>query len=105
MYITVHDGIIFIEGAHPEAQILSPVSVSIRGAFISTQLRSLDHVKDKMVSQVIEAGANAVVQFKYGQKSKFLGSLFNRDDMVWYGEGFLAVLPDEDYQEYLRTKS
>ena len=104
MYVTVYKDIVFVEGHHPDAKILEPISVQIRGAFVNTQLKSINHVKDKLVSKSVYSNANAIIQFKYGQKSRFLGSLFNRDDMVWYGEGYLAILPDHVYNQYLDAR-
>lgn len=104
MYITVYKDIVFIEGTHPDAKILNHVSVTIKGAFINTQLKTLDNVKDKIVSKTVGTPANAIIQFKYGQKSTFLGSLVNRDDIIWYGEGSLAVLPANVYNQYLNEK-
>lgn len=101
MYITAYKNFIFIEGVFPEAKILDHISVTIKGAFVNTQFKTLNNIKDKLISKAYGTPANAIVQFKYGQKSTFLGSLMNRDDLVWYGEGDLAVLPLELYNQYL----
>lgn len=104
MYITVYKDFVFIEGTHPDAKTLNHISVSIKGAFVNTQFKTLNNVKDKLISKAFGTQANAITQFKYGQKSTFLGSLMNRDDVVWYGEGNLAVLPEDVYNQYLTEK-
>lgn len=94
MYTTLHDGIRFVEGRPDDARILGPVEVSIGGALTSAQLKSLDDVKQLLVERAKAAGGNAVVCFRYGQRSVgFWESLFHRDDVGWYGSGLIAVLP------------
>jgi hypothetical protein len=93
MYTTVFEGIKFIEGLPRGSQILEPVRVEIGGILTSSQLKSLDDIKRQMTLQVRRVGGNAVVEFKYGQKSVgFWRSLFDRDDVHWYGEGKIAVV-------------
>jgi hypothetical protein len=85
-------GIKFIEGRPPAATIIKPIRVEIGGVFISAQLKNLDDVKRLMAEQVRAAGGNAIVDFKYGQRSVgFWRSLLDRDDVNWYGEGQIAV--------------
>jgi hypothetical protein len=93
MYTTVFEGITFVEGCPPSAKIIKPIRVEIGGVFNSAQLKNLDDVKRLMVVQAREAGGNAIVDFKYGQRSVgFLRSLFDRDDVHWYGEGKAALV-------------
>ena len=57
------------------------------------QLKDLDDVKRLMAKRVREQGGNAVVDFRYGQRSVgFWRSLIDRDDVSWYGEGNIALL-------------
>ena len=92
LYTTVFEGIKFVEGRPAATRIIKPIRVEIGGVFISAQLKNLDDVKRLMAEQVRAAGGNAVVDFKYGQRSVgFWGSLFDRDDVNWYGEGPIAV--------------
>jgi len=93
MYESVFNGVRFIEGRPERARLLAPVSVQIGGVFQSAQLKNLDDVKRLMARQVLEAGGNAVVDFKYGQKSVgLLASFFQRDDVNWHGSGTIAVV-------------
>ena len=93
MYTTTFDGIRFIEGRPPGARTLKPIRIEISGILTSAQLKNLDDVKRLMARQVKEAGGNAVVNFKYGQKSSgFWRSLIDRDDVYWYGGGEIAVV-------------
>ena len=93
MYTTTFEGITFVEGRPPGARVVGPVRVEIGGILTSSQLKSLDDVKRLMAERARSAGGNAVVDFKYGQKSVgFWRSLIDRDDVQWYGEGQVAVL-------------
>lgn len=94
MYTTELDGIRFVEGRPSNARIISPIEVRIGGIFGSAQLRNLDDVKRLMIERVRQMGGNAVIDFKYGQKSVGLfAAIFQRDDVNWYGTGYVAVLP------------
>lgn len=94
MFETTFQGIRFIEGRPPQASVIRPIIVEIGGVIRSAQLKDLDDVKILMARQVKAAGGNAVVDFKYGQRSVgFFASLFQRDDVNWYGEGKIAVVP------------
>ena len=93
MYRSVFEGIQFVEGWPANARIIGPIDVQIGGVIKSAQLKSLDDVKRLMIQQVRAAGGNAVVDFRYGQKSVgFLASLLQRDDVNWYGSGQIATL-------------
>lgn len=93
MYTSSFNGIKFIEGCPKSARIIKPIRVEIGGVLTSAQLKSLDDVKQLMASQAKAAGGNAVVDFKYGQRSVgFFRSLIDRDDVNWYGEGRVAIL-------------
>jgi hypothetical protein len=95
LYTSIFQSVWFVEGRPPEAQIIRPIRVELGGFFRSAQLKTLDDVKLQMVKGVLEAGGNAVVNFKYGQKSVgILASLFQRDDINWYGYGDIALIPN-----------
>ena len=100
MYITKHDGILFLENLPPGCQTLKPIKVEIGGIFTSAQLKSLNDVKSLMAIHAREAGANAIVNFKYGQKSaSWFQSLLQRDDVNWYGSGTAAIVTGKSNQE------
>ena len=93
MHYARFEGIIFLEGDVPESRKIEPVDVRVGGVFTSGQLRTLDDVKRIMARSARERRGNAVVDFAYGQKSVgFFASLLNRDDVVWYGRGTIAIL-------------
>jgi len=90
MIRTSCDGVFFVEGSCPESQHIKAVSVRITGMFSQAQLKSLDDVKKKMAALAKEAGGNAIVDFKYGQRSTIWTALFGLDDVGWYGDGIIA---------------
>ena len=93
MYTTTFEGIKFVEGCPPSAKIIKPIRVEIGGVLSSAQLKNLDDVKRLMAREARESGGNTIVDFRYGQRSVgFWRSLFDRDDVNWYGEGKIAVL-------------
>lgn len=91
MYVSVFDGITFIEGMPDGATLVGAIEVSIDGILSSAQLKTLDDVKQIMADRARASGGNAIVNFKYGQRSVgLLASLFQRDDVSWYGSGTIA---------------
>jgi hypothetical protein len=93
VYTTVFEGITFVEGCPPSARIIRSVRVEIGGIITSAQLKNLDDVKRLLADMARKNGCEAVVDFKYGQRSVgFLKSLIDRDDVHWYGEGKIALL-------------
>jgi hypothetical protein len=91
MTATVFDGVFFYEDFPPAVARGPEVSTSIGGVFRNAQLASLKDVKAQLASECKKQGYNAVVGFKYGQRSSgFLASIFSRDDVTWYGSGHLA---------------
>ncbi|NTS64175.1 hypothetical protein HRV97_03235 [Sphingomonas sp. HHU CXW] len=85
-----YKGILFIEGHPGGAQVIQQLDTKIDGWFSSSQLKSLDHIKDIMVDQAKAHAGNAIIDFKYGQKSTFWRSLFSVDDVYWYATGSIA---------------
>jgi hypothetical protein len=93
LHTTIFEEIKFVEGCPASATIIKPIRVEIGGVLTSAQLKNLDDVKRLMANQTRNAGGNAVVDFKYGQRSVgFWRSLIDRDDVHWYGEGNVARL-------------
>lgn len=83
---TLHDGVFFTEQAIAvAAQSLGPLSVEI-----SRQNSNLAEVKTRMAEQAKARGANAIANFKYGQrkhKSWQLILTLKWDTESWFGEG------------------
>ena len=81
--ITHHNGIIFVEGPYNTAKVLREVTVELAG-----QLKTLIDVQNQIAEQAKLIGANAVINFTYGQKKKW----FARDGIVFVGKGQLAII-------------
>lgn len=92
MYYDCYKGIYFIEG-HPAGRTIKPISTRLDGIWFSeSQLKSLDDVKDAMIKAVKNAGGNAVIDFKYCQKTSFWRSLLSIDDVRWEASGTIAKI-------------
>ena len=93
MYRAEFEGITFVEGRPAECHIIRQINTQIDGFLTSAQMKSLDDIKRLMVAECRKEGGNAIVDFKYTQKSRnFLASLFSRDDMLWEASGAIAIL-------------
>ena len=87
MYYNQHKGVFFVEGVPFGTKRIAAISTHLDGVFSSAQLKSLDDIKDKMAAEAKLKGGNAIVNFKYGQKSSFWRSLFSLDDVRWEASG------------------
>jgi hypothetical protein len=99
MYYAEFQGIYFIEGAPAGAQRLSPVSTELNGLFAQNHLKSLDDVKLRLCTIVRERGGNAVIDFKYGQRSTFWKGLVGMDDVHWHASGMVARVDPESLRK------
>ncbi len=90
-YVTVYQNVIFIEGDHPRAAKRYNAETRVSG--FGAQLRNLNDLKQTMAYTARNCGCNCVVNFTYGQQSKLIAI----DDVAYVGNGFYAVLSDEDY--------
>ena len=105
-YSSLFDGILFIEGQSPYTQDRG--LVEYKGKFYNQQFKDLDNVKQQLAQKAKGVGANAIINFKYGQKNtSFLrAALLALDDNVkWYGYGQAVVLSDEQYNEIVEKIS
>jgi hypothetical protein len=88
---TETDGIFFTEShAPPGTSILYDISVRR-----NRQNSNLGEVKTLMAAEARRVGANAVVRFKYGQRShKWWEQMFTFrwDSESWFGEGQAVLL-------------
>ena len=99
MYFSEYDGVYFIEGIPAGATVIRSISTTLDGCFCNTQLKTLDDVKREMAFRVKSAGGNAVVDFKYGQRTGgFWRCLFSLDNICWSGEGKIAVVNPGDFR-------
>ena len=95
MYWSNHNGVYFVEGMPAEAKRSGPISTELNDFFSQNHLKSLDDLKDRMAQQAKASNCNAVVEFKYGQRSSFMKSIFGMDNVLWFGSGTLAVIDPE----------
>ena len=86
MYISKYNDIYFAEGNVEADRIIKPVEILIGGCY--SQCKSLDDVKERLSVHAKEIGANAIINFTYGQKAKF----FSLDGVVFYGSGLAVIL-------------
>lgn len=100
MYVSEFDGVLFVEGSVPGTKVIDHLNVKLNGAFSQAQLKTLDDVKRALVKKLRELGGNAILNFKYGQRSSFWVTLVGIDDVGWYGSGE-AVLLSKDALENL----
>ncbi len=94
-FVTVHNGVVFIEGEHPRA--VKRYSAETRVGGFGAQLRNLNDLKQTMAMTALQNGCNCVVNFTYGQKAKLIAI----DDVAFVGNGFYAQLSNEDYNSII----
>jgi len=98
-YWAEYDGVYFVEGDVPGARRQGPIDTKHDGWFSQSQLKSLDTLKAAIAAQVRSMGANAVVDFRYGQKNSFWRSLMSIDDVWWYASGIVATVDKSALQK------
>jgi hypothetical protein len=94
-FVTVHNGIIFIEGDHPRA--IKKFHCDERVGGFGAQLKNLDSLKTQMAGKARQLGCNCIVNFSYGQKSKIIAI----DDVAFVGGGYYALLSVQDYNSII----
>ena len=102
-YKSVYNDVIFIEGNSEFVKSLGQVEYK-KDKLYNNQLQNIDNVKEQLSRKAKELGGNAIINFKYGQKSTtwFRSMLLAFDDNVnWFGNGEVVVLDDAAYQEIL----
>ncbi|MDR2941375.1 MAG: hypothetical protein LBV17_02145 [Treponema sp.] len=97
-YTVIYNDIIFIEGDHPKASRGPFVKCDLSFKF-GAHLKSLRDVKDNLVEQAKAKGYNAILDFTYGQKSRWLAI----DDVAFWGKGYLANISQDVYNELCET--
>jgi hypothetical protein len=93
-YTVIYNDIVFIEGPHPTATQGPSVECDLSFKF-GAQLKSLRDVKDNLAGKAKSQGYNCVINFTYGQKSRWLAI----DDVAFWGKGCLANLSTEEYNK------
>ena len=93
-YSTIFEDIIFIEGIETNLKTLEKIECDLSFK-IGAQLKNLNDVKRDLATKAHNIGANAILDFKYGQKIRWLAI----DDVAYYGSGIAAILSPVKYME------
>lgn len=93
-YSTVYDGILFVEGAEEDCQVICKVSKDLGGL---SQFKTLNDVKKGLAVVAKNKNGNAIVEFKYGQKARF----FSVDQTNYFGNGVVVALSEERYNQII----
>lgn len=99
-YTHVYNGIIFVEGPHPTATLGHNIEADLSFCF-GAQLKSLRDIKNNLCEQAKHYGYNAIVNFTYGQKSRWLAI----DDVAFWGKGTLAKISANEYNDICDKQS
>ena len=93
-HVTSLNGIYFIEDSHQHDKFLSHIKADLSFK-IGAHLKNLNDVKKILSEKAKLLGANAVINFKYGQKSRWLAI----DDVAFYGKGDAVLLNSYDLEK------
>ena len=95
-FTCVYEDMIISEGSLEKAQSLGAIEVDLSFAF-GAQLKSLRDVKSELVRQARNLGGNAIDNFTYGQKHRWLAI----DDVAFWGKGTAVRLPADVVETYI----
>ncbi len=101
-YTSFFEGVLFIEGNYP--YISNKGTIEYKKTFYNQQFKNLNDVKHQLAEKARALGANAVINFKYGQKNTtwFKAALLGLDDNVnWFGSGEAVVISESSYEQLL----
>lgn len=96
-FTCVHEGIVISEGKLENSRFLGRIEVDLSFK-IGAQLKSLRDVKNELVKQARALGANAVEDFTYGQKHRWLAI----DDVAFWGKAVAVLIPQDTADRYLQ---
>ncbi len=94
-FTNTFEDIVISEGELTRANVLGRVECDLSFKF-GAQLKSLKDVKQGLVMQARALGANAIQNFTYGQKHRWLAV----DDVAFYGSGIAVSIPQDEYDKY-----
>lgn len=86
-YTTECQGIYFIEGDVENAKIIRELSIDLTKGY-RAHLKNLQDIKNTFIKEAKSNGANAVINFTYGQKHRW----FSFDNVGFWGKGQLAIV-------------
>lgn len=91
MIATECDGVTFYENFPEEFSKGQKLDTKLDGFFSNSHTSSLKDIKVAMAKYCISKNENVIIGFKYGQRSLgFFDSIFSRDNVIWYGEGYVG---------------
>jgi hypothetical protein len=96
-YSTLFEGVIFVEGDDISVQKVAQINCDLSRTW-GAQLKNLNDVKKVLADQAKANNCNCVVNFEYGQKSRWR---FMFDDVGFYGSGIASVLSPIEYQSLI----
>lgn len=94
-FTCVHEGMVISEGKLEKSQSLGMIEADLSFR-IGAQLKSLRDVKSELATQARMLGANAIENFSYGQKHRWLAI----DDVAFWGKGVAVRIPDDVANSY-----
>ena len=96
-YTTIFNGVIFIEGHMDNVKVISEISSDLSFKF-GAQLKNLRDVKLDLSNKAKQLKANCIINFTYGQKSRWLAI----DDVAFWGKGYAVSMSNEDYENVVQ---
>ncbi len=99
-YTNFHKGFLFSEGKIEVLKVCGNIKSDLSFK-IGAQLKNLSDVKDALVNKAKWLGANAIINFTYGQKSRWLAI----DDVAFFGSGTAVVIADSVIEKFKNTDS
>lgn len=94
-FTCVYEGMVISEGKLERSRPLGLIEVDLSFK-IGAQLKSLRDVKSALVNQARALGANAIEDFSYGQKHRWLAI----DDVAFWGKAVAVRIPDDVAASY-----
>ena len=98
IHYSKYEDVYFIEENIDNVNVVQHIETEINQFFGQSQLKSLPDVKKKMYNIIKKYNGNAIINFKYGQRSTFWKSIFGLDDVLWYGIGDIVFLSNDDIE-------
>ena len=102
-YKCLHNDIIFIEGSEKFIKSFGKIEYR-KDRYYNNQLQNIDNVKEQMSNKAKQLGANAIINFKYGQRNTtwLRSMLLAFDDNVnWFGSGEAVQLNEDLYKRFI----
>lgn len=96
-FTTIYDNVIFDEGNRIDTKIKGEVEVDLSFKF-GAQLKNLRDVKSALATKAKNLGANCIINFTYGQKSR----LFAMDDVAFWGKGIACNITQDEFTKIIQ---